>query len=209
MKLIVLGCAQLDFKGSIHLRQLLDLKPRIRRRIDGIVDGGAVVCIALEFRGQREKVKSFILILFRGVARREQLHDFIHPLAVKFGILRGLRRGAQVFLKLDREARIIPEREECVRLHVDDVFFGLQVGLEHRLASDGKIVGRSHEGISFLILLSRFVNGVSVRHLGVNDATLDEGNHQRTDRLNLAPHHGFLASSTFSRPSSMTFTFIR
>jgi hypothetical protein len=125
MKMVVLRGAELGFESPVDLCQFLDLKPCIRRCVHGVVDGRAVVCITFELRSQRKQIEGLILILFRGIARCEQLHDFGHPLAVKLGILGGLSGRTQVLLELDREARIIPKGKESVRLHVDDVFLGL------------------------------------------------------------------------------------
>ena len=77
-----------------------------------------------------------------GIAGREQFHDLVDPLTIEFGIVGGFGRSAQELLKLHGETGIVPEGEKRVRFHIHNVFLGLQVSLEHGLASNGSIVSR-------------------------------------------------------------------
>ena len=175
------------------------------------MDGVAEVRIALELGCLRQELERLVLILLGGIARREESHDRVDPLAVCRGGLRGLRRRAQELLELGGKSGVVPEREECVRLHLHHVFPARQTGIGHRLPADDPVVGSPGEGISLPVLLSRFPDGFGIARLPLlarkrrEQCRQECGEEQCEDPV----LHGLLASSTFSRPFSTTFTLIR
>ena len=126
------------------------------------MDGRAVVGITLELGGQGKQVERLVLIFLGGVAWRKQLHDFGDPLTVELRIVGSFRWGAQVLLELDGKTGVVPHRKKRVGFHIDDVFLGLQAGLEHRLTADGQIIGGAGEGVPLLVLLAGLVDRLCI-----------------------------------------------
>ena len=165
MEVVVFGGLQLLFILLVCIGEILDQDSHIGRRVDRIVDRGADIRVALELARLGQKIESLVLIGLCRVTRGQEFHDLIDPLPVDLVILGGLRWSAQVFLELDSEDRIVPHGQERVRLHVDDVFLGLQVCLKHRLAADRPVVHGTLQGITLFVLLSHLMNGVRVGNL--------------------------------------------